>query len=266
MKKKRKIVSILIAVVFVFPLLKFVQSYAAFSREQKAFENLAEVNEPAPVISEDLNEKENEEETEDETEKAELPENEERFRKLISLNDDFYGWLKIDGTNVDYPVMYKPENPDYYLGKSFEKKDSISGTPYIGKGCTPESNNIIIYGHNMRNGTMFSDLIRYQDEELYKAHSSFSLDTVMNSAEYDILAVFREKVHYKDEKGAFRYYSYAGELDEKEFGEYVRKVKELSLYDTGVNAKYGDKLVTLSTCSSHTKNGRFVIVGVKISS
>ena len=186
--------------------------------------------------------------------------------ELSKENNDFAGWLSIDGTNIDYPLMMSPDNPDYYLKRDFYKKESVSGTPYIGKDCTLESDNAVIYGHNMENGTMFSDLMLFKSEEFCKEHSKVLIQTVNENAEYDIVAVFKEKVHYQDESNVFRYYDYAGDLSSEDFDKYVSTIKGISLYDTGITAKYGDKLISLSTCSHLSKNGRFVIVAVKHSS
>ena len=190
-------------------------------------------------------------------------ENADRFAALITQNADFAAWLRIEGTHIDYPVMYTPEAPDDYLRKSFAKQYSLSGTPYIGAGCTPESSNVVIYGHNMKDGTMFSDLLSYKDESFFEEHPSFSFDTVSRSETYDILAVFREKVHYQDETGVFRYYDYSGDLTQAQFEEYLSRIKAASLYDTGRSAAYRERLITLSTCAYHAENGRFVVVGVE---
>ena len=196
-----------------------------------------------------------------------------KYSGFISLNPDFIGWLHIDGTKIDYPVMMKPEDPDYYLHRDFSGKDSKSGTPYIGNGCTPDSDNVIIYGHNMKNVTMFADLLKYADEKFYREHPAIQLDLVhktssnsqpiITSETYQIIAVFREQIHYQDEVNVFRYYNYCGELSPRSYNDYIQKIKSISLYDTGHSASYGQQLITLSTCSYHVDNGRFVVVAVQ---
>lgn len=160
--------------------------------------------------------------------------------------------------------MLTPDDPEYYLRRDFEKNDSISGVPFLGAGCDLNSNNMIVYGHNMKNGTMFADLLNFQDEEYLDTHPVISFDTLAGPGEYEIIGAFRDKVHYQNEQNVFRYYEYGGELTEEQFGEYIAKIKELSLFDTGITAEYGDQLLTLSTCSYHTKNGRFVVVAKKV--
>ena len=191
-----------------------------------------------------------------------VPENALRFEKLIARNSDFAAWLKIPGTEISYPVMSSPEE-DYYLHRNFDREESRSGTPYMAKGCDTESDNILIYGHNMKNGTMFADLLKYEDESFFIQNPTISFDTVEKSSDYRILAVFFEQIHYQDEENVFRYYDYSGRLTKKQFEEYINAIKKISLYDTGNNTEYGNQLITLSTCSHHTENGRFVVVAAE---
>ena len=194
---------------------------------------------------------------------AAAPVNAQRFAALLKRNPDFAGWLKIDGTQLDYPVMYALKDTDFYLHHDFDKNESSSGVPYIGKGCGPDSDNIILYAHNMKNGTMFAGLLKYADEGYFRNHPEISFDTPEGDGIYDIIAVFREQVHYRDETNVFRYYNYCGKLTEAEFREYIDQIRAHSLYDTGKTAQYGQQLLTLSTCSYHTENGRFVVVAAK---
>ena len=191
------------------------------------------------------------------------PVNAERFSEFTKRNPDFAGWLRIDETSIDYPVMRDPEEADFYLHHDFEKKESKSGIPYLAKDCTPDSDSLLIYAHNMKNGTMFSGLINYSEEAYYQEHPVIEFDTLQGNGTYAILAVFREKVHFQDEQDVFRYYNYCGDLTEIEFNTYVETIKEISLYNTGRTAVYGQQLLALSTCSYHTENGRFVVVAVK---
>lgn len=179
---------------------------------------------------------------------------------LYEENNDFAGWLSIDGTAIHYPVMLTPSDPEYYLRRDFYGKSSISGVPFIGEGCNLESDNIIVYGHNMKNGTMFADLTKYSEQDYWEAHPDIVFETLEELNCYEIIAVFQDRVHTKNETDAFRFYSYGGVLSKELFDDYIKTVQEKSLYDTGVNAIYGDQLLTLSTCSYHVKDGRFVVV------
>lgn len=200
--------------------------------------------------------------TEAQLEQEELEFEQLRLRALKEENPDFSGWLSIKNTNINYPVMLTESDRYFYLNRSFSKSESYSGTPFISSG-SPGDNSIIISAHNTGNSTMFSDLPEYRRKEFWKFHKEIKFDTLNGPGSYEILGAFKEKVYDSSEKDAFRYYSYGGMLSENDFSEFVKKVKELSLYETGVTAEYGDELLTLSTCYYHTENGRFVVVAVK---
>ena len=172
------------------------------------------------------------------------------------------GWISIAGTTVNYPVMQTPNDPNFYLKHNFEKAYSDLGVPYIQEDCDlAASDNLIIYGHHIKGQKMFGALESYKDKDFYEEHKSIQFDTLTEQAEYEIVAVFKT-VAYSSE--GFRYYDFVDAEDEKAFDEYVSKCKEFALYDTGVTAKYGDKLITLSTCEYSAQNGRFVVVAKKI--
>lgn len=185
------------------------------------------------------------------------------LKELKNMNSDFIGILTIPNTIINYPVMYTKS--DYYLRRSFDKKQSDAGTLYIDKYniIDPMDDNIIIHGHNMKNGTMFHELLNYKDEEYYKKHKYIYFNKVDKSEKYEIISVFYSKVYYENEK-VFKYYKFYRTKEESEFNDYVKNIKELSLYDTNIEAKLGDKFITLSTCEYSQENGRFVVVGKKI--
>lgn len=203
--------------------------------------------------------------------------------ELYEKNNDFVGWLKINGTRVDYPVMQTPDNPEYYLHRDFDKKDSVSGTPFLDAGSVVSGPgktwNWFIYGHNMKFGTMFHDLMKYENKAFWKKHSTFTFDTYSpgqagnhsqgtanagtTEVEYEIVAAAYSKIRSKDST-KFKYYQYYSYTDEQTFNEFVAGIKDESLYDTGITPEYGDQLVTLSTCAYQTTNGRFYIVGRRI--
>lgn len=185
------------------------------------------------------------------------------YIKLKEENQDFYGWLSIDGTELDYPVMFTPNNPQYYLRRDFYGNSSNSGVPFLDENYTDGCGNYLIYGHNMHNGTMFATLLSYEDKYYWQEHPTINFDTLTEQATYDILGVFFEEIRDYDSDEGFLYYEYIDLSSEEMFNEYVSKVKSISLYDTGIQASYGDQLLTLSTCSYHTDNGRFVVVARK---
>lgn len=187
----------------------------------------------------------------------------EKYRSLHEKNPDLAGWIKIPGTNIDYPVMYTAD--DFYLYRNFNKEDSKKGTIFIDKrnAIEPRSKNILIYGHNMKDGSMFADIMKYRQESFFREHPKIYFDTMFKEEEYEIVAVFKSKVYKKGDK-VFKFYNHLDFPDIEAFDEYARNIKKLSLYETGVTPVYGDSLITLITCSSYTENGRFAVVARKI--
>lgn len=184
----------------------------------------------------------------------------DHYINLKKQNDDFIGWIKIDGTLLDYPVMHTPENPEYYLRRTFDKSYSVSGTPFMEAICTLDDNAIMIYGHHMNNGTMFATLHNYKDKTFWENHKTISFDTLEEMRTYEIVSVFYTEVKEVNDTESFKYYQYIGNLPDEKFEEYCKNIKAVSLYDTDINLTAEDKLITLSTCSYHHEYGRFVVV------
>jgi sortase B len=184
----------------------------------------------------------------------------EQYGDLLIENADMIGWIKIDGTTIDYPVMLTPDRPDYYLKRGFDKQPSDYGVPYVAESCVidPQSDNVIIYSHHMKSGKMFGVLEGYKDEGFWREHPVVRFDTFSGFGTYEIIAAF--KVNPND----FSYNAFVNAADEAEFDAYVRRCRELSFYDTGLTASYGDKLLTLSTCEYSEEGNRLVVVARKI--
>lgn len=185
------------------------------------------------------------------------------YAPLKAQNPDFFGWLTIDDTKLNYPVMHCPEEPERYLHRDFDREDSQSGVPFLAGECTEECGNYLIYGHNMKNGTMFASITGYANKSYWEEHPLIRFDTLTDSGEYEIVGAFYSRVYERDAKNVFRYYAYTDLSQRERFQEYLEQVKASALYDTGVETVYGDQLITLSTCSYHTDEGRFVVVARK---
>lgn len=179
---------------------------------------------------------------------------------LKAENDDLAAWLSVAGTVIDYPVMFTPDDEEYYLHRSFSKKYSLPGTPFMDKKCgaADEADSLIIYGHNMRDGTMFSALKNFEDEAFCKDNKTITLALPGGTREYTVFAV--AKLDVRDKSDA-RIYDCAGKLSEQQFESYVSDIQERSLYNTGEAPAYGDRLIILSTCSYHTSDGRLIVAG-----
>ena len=187
------------------------------------------------------------------------------FASLYRKNQDFIGWLSIEDTNIDYPVMQTPEDEEYYIHRDFYGAYSSAGTLFVDLDSNVQkpSDNIIIYGHNMKTGKMFHDLLKYENEAFYKNHKYIQFDTIYGNGTYEVIAAFRTHILAEGEEG-FRYYQFFNMEDETVFNQYVSGCKALTGYTIETGASYGDSLLTLSTCAYHTDNGRFVVVAKKI--
>lgn len=189
----------------------------------------------------------------------------EKYAALYAENPDIIGWLKIDGTDIDYAVMQSPEEPDKYLHLDFYGSYSNRGSLYLDAACDIwTSDNLIIYGHHMKNGSMFGSLEDFADADYWQEHPYIQFDTIYEEQTYEIVGAFYTRVLYQNEEG-FRYYQFTDAAGEAEFDEYADFIRENAAYDTGVTIAYGDRLLTLSTCSYQTENGRFAVVAKRIS-
>lgn len=180
-----------------------------------------------------------------------------KYAELYAQNSDFIGWIRIDGTGIDYPVMQSKDDPDFYLKHNFSKEYSRFGIPYMQENCGLSSDNIIIYGHNIKSKSMFNELTEYKDKDFYAAHKYITFDTLDEQRTYAVIATFKT-VAYSG--SGFQYYDFVNANTEEEFDAFVERCKSLSFYATGVTAEYGDKLLTLSTCEYSQKNGRLAVV------
>lgn len=187
------------------------------------------------------------------------------YAPIYNMNSDTVGWIRIEGTRINYPVMQTPDEPNYYLKRDFYKQDYRYGSIYAHETASmkPVSDNVTLYGHNMADGSMFADLHKYTDEEFYKEHPYITFDTLYSHQTYKIIAVL-ETTDWLATGFAYHYFV---DGDEGEFSDFIAECKALSLYDTGESAVYGNKLLTLSTCDNDVSDshGRFVVVAKKVS-
>ena len=188
----------------------------------------------------------------------------ERYLPLYELNHDFFGWITIEDTRIDYPVMFNAKNPLAYLGHDFYGKVSYAGVPFLDSDCDPNGDFYLVYGHRMNSGAMFSDLVKYEKSDFWETHPTFSFDTLYEERTYEVVMAIKARVLNRGEKNGFRYYNYTSLDTEEEFEEFMDQARELSCYDTGVEATYGDELLVLSTCYHYTTNGRFVLIAKRI--
>lgn len=188
----------------------------------------------------------------------------EEYQTLYNKNKRLIGWLKIDDTKIDYPVMQTINN-EYYLDHNFNQEYDKNGSLFLDKDCdvVHRNTNLIIYGHHMKSGKMFGNLNSYSSKEYGEKHSLIQFDTIYEKGTYEVMYVFRSRIYNEDEV-VFKYYQFFDAASATEFDSYMQEMAALSLYDTGVTASYGDELLTLSTCDSSETDGRFVVVARRV--
>lgn len=183
------------------------------------------------------------------------------YADVFTAYEDIVAWLVIPDTVIDYPVVWTPEDENYYLYRDFEGNEDQNGSLILDtdSSVNPLSTNLIIHGHNMRSGAMFGNLTDYEDPDFYESHKQITLYTEECQRNYEIIAVFRSQV-YKKKDEVFKYYKFFHANTPEEFEDFYQNIKNLSQYDTGVTAEFGDRFLTLSTCVYHVEQGRLVVV------
>lgn len=184
--------------------------------------------------------------------------NEEKYAKLKEANADFVGWICIDDTRVDYPVMHTPDYPEYYLHRTFKRKYSFSGTPFIDGRNSLDDDNILIFGHNMRNDTMFSDLLYYKKEKFLQSHRIIRFDTLEKTYNYEVITGLYTEVGSDNHE--FHFYDFIGKMNEKMFNRFLKEIEDASSRELDIIPEYGDKFICLVTCTASEGPGRYVVV------
>ena len=212
-------------------VLAGVNIYSELKEQQKEKEDFAAVAELAELpMTEAPAESVTEMETEPSAEPTEQPAAERNIQALIAENADCIGWLSIDGTSISYPVMHTPSDPQKYLRRNFYGKYSQSGVPFLDGRCDLQSSNLIIYGHNMRNGTMFADLKKYVDRDFLSAHRTVKFETADGVQTFTVTEVLKTNIS----------------------NEWYNRI----------SAEDGRQLI-LSTCYGSGKDGRLLIIAAE---
>ena len=198
------------------------------------------------------------------TQEVVIPEILDEYKALYNKNKSLIGWIKIEDTKIDYPVMQTVNN-EYYLKHNFDQKEDANGCIFLDCNCDVilGNTNYIIYGHHMNSGKMFGSLVKYGNKEFYEKHKYIQFDTIYEKGTYEVMYAFRTHIYSSDEI-TFKYYQFIDANSEAEFDSAMEEMSKLSIYDTGVTASYGDRLITLSTCDYQEENGRFAVVAKKI--
>ena len=253
--------AVLFTALFLFSGIMAMRQYKDTKQSAEAFNAVADLVKPAPTpVLFSVEDATGEDGTDKPASYEPAPELTayDKYAAVYEQNSDFIGWISIEDTKINYPVMQTPQNKDFYLKHAFDKSYSEYGVPYMQENCKLGlSDNCVIYGHHMQDGSMFADLCKFENENFYKEHKTIHFDTLAGFGEYEIVCAFKTAAYSAD---GFKYYHFVDAANEAEFNSFLSTCQSLALYDTGVSAEYGDKLITLSTCEYSRNNGRMVIV------
>ena len=186
---------------------------------------------------------------------------------MYAENTDFVGWISIEGTDIDYPVMQTEEaEGQFYLDHSFYRSSDKNGTLFmdVRNDFINRDTNLIIYGHNMKSGVMFGGLKRYLEDDYLKSHRTITFNTIYEKNTYEIIGAGLSEVSFEDEY-TFRYYNFLNAETRDEWEAFKVNMKQLLSSDLSLfDADLGDELLTLSTCSSYREQGRMFVIAKKI--
>lgn len=183
---------------------------------------------------------------------------------LYKMNKDMVGYIYIEGTNINNPVMQRKNSKDYYLHRDFFGDYDEHGCIYVREACDvfEPSDVVTLYGHSMFDGTMFGNVMKYKQRKFFNEHPLIYFDTLYERHTYQVVCIFRTSGTYGV---GFPYHLYDNFADEAEFQEFIDGVRGLAIQDSGISVHYGDKFILLSTCEDvPIENGRLVLVAVRI--
>ena len=261
-----RIISLLLFCVMIFSCVMLIREKRRALREIAEFDELAaivtgQITEVPHGEAEDPDVPEDTDISEETAEITVESEPEPIFKRnlqpIFEQNSDCIGWIFIEGTKVNYPVMFAPYEEQKYLRKSFSGEYSISGTPFLNDNGSVDFDNLIIYGHNMKNGTMFSDLEGYLNTEFCGEHSVIEFETANGLKLYEVFAVVQLKK-------TDAWYTFTNAVDEDAYDSLIEDIKSRSIVETDVIPKAGRQILTLSTCYGPSKDDRLIVVAVEM--
>jgi sortase B len=260
MKIKKFLYPLIMAIlitVFLFSGYQLVTIYLEYRNGEQEYEELAEYAD-IPV-KEDQNKKEDtEDQSEENTDEEEAGLAEVNFEELNKINPEIAGWIFMENSVINYPVLHTADN-EYYLNHTFRRKTNSSGSIFIECGNQNDfsDQNTIIYGHNMKNGSMFASLNKYKEKSYYDGHQGFWIYTEAGNYYYEIFSVYETEPLIELYQISF--------ASTEDFADYLNLIAGKSFYDTGVEVSDSDTIVTLSTCAKSNRENRILVHAKKIS-
>ena len=269
MKKKKTVLIILLLLfcgVFVFSGIKLAVELAQRERDDETFDELASL----VLLPEEFEESSFAPETSVPQYNVDVSNGNEQsipdstlmvihkrnLQPIIELNGDCVGWIYIEDTLVNYPVMYTPNEPQKYIDKSFDLKSSSYGVPFIEGECTPNGEHVIIYGHNMKNGSMFAAIKKYRDKDFFESHPIIEYETLEGCKSYRVLAMC--EINSKD-----KWYSFMDTDNPIDFDAQFARVLRRAVNKSDFAPEKDKQILTLSTCQGGDKDARLVLIAIE---
>lgn len=230
---------------------KYLYDYFAQSAENKnAYADIIDIGFSDSTDNQHVDGHEGE--TERETEVSDFD-----YDSLLAINSDCVGWIRVDGTDIDYPVVQAADN-SFYLHRNFNQESAICGAIFMDyrNDIDLAREHLILYGHQMKDGSMFKQLNGYKDKDFYKEHPEITLYLRNQKYSYDVVAVYVTNIARSG-----GYYNYLHGNTREEQIEYLQnKMAAYQLYDTGFTVTQDDELLSLSTCEYSSTNGRLIVL------
>lgn len=221
----KKFINVVLILAIIFSLYKVITKAVDYKESKNTYEKIQEVKNNSNNFSEEL----------------------------IKINEDYKMWIEIPNTNIDYPVVQGKDN-DFYLKHDFNKKKSSSGAIFMDyKNNIDKDKNIIIYGHNMKNKSMFQNLMKFKDKEFWKENNKIILTIDGKRYEYEIFSSYISDSEDINLKINFK--------NDDEYLKYIGDIKKKSIFHREIDIKSNDRIITLSTCSYEKDDARMIIHG-----
>ncbi|WP_300260763.1 class B sortase [Clostridium sp.] len=241
----KKIISLILLIIIFFCIIKIYQKYSGYYNDSRDYDNLRALS---PISDSSINKDPEEQNTDIEHEKD-----------LKNINSDYKFWINVEGTNIDFPVVQGKDN-DFYLHNNFNKEKSFSGSIFVdSENNLNDDSNIVIYGHNMRNDTMFAQIKHFKNENFFNTNKYVTLYREGKKTTFEIFSVYQENAKDLESQIKIKF------ANKKEYEKYLKEQESKSLFKReGIDLKDTDRILTLVTCGYDFVNARIVVVAKEI--
>lgn len=244
-KRIKKIISLILLIIIFFCAMKIYQKRLGYYTDSRDYDSLRTLS---PLSDSSINKDPDENKKDVENEK-----------NLKNINSDYRFWIKVEGTNIDFPVVQGKDN-DFYLHHNFNKEKSFSGSIFVdSENNLNEDSNIVVYGHNMRNDTMFAQIKHFKNENFFNANKYVTLYREGKKSTFEIFSVYQENAKDLESQIKIKF------SNKEEYEKYLKKQESKSLFKReGIDLKDNDRILTLITCGYDFVNARIVIVAKEV--